>query len=55
VWTYTHPTYGIRKSIEIATIIGSKGYFVDYTAAVAKFSNYLPIAEKMIESFEIIK
>ena len=54
VWTYTHPTYGIRKSIEIATIIGSKGYFVDYTAAVAKFSNYLPIAEKMIESFEVI-
>jgi hypothetical protein len=55
VWTYTHPIYGIRKSIEIATIIGSKGYFIDYTAAVPKFSNYLPIAEKMIESFEIIK
>ena len=54
VWTYTHPTYGIRKSIEIATVIGGgKGYFVDYTAAVAKFSNYLPIAQKMIESFEI--
>lgn len=55
VWTYTHPTYGIRKSIEIATVIGDKGYFVDYTAAAAKFSNYLPIAQKMIESFEIIK
>jgi hypothetical protein len=56
VWTYTHPTYGIRKSIEIATVIGGgKGYFVDYTASAAKFSNYLPIAQKMIESFEIIK
>jgi hypothetical protein len=55
VWTYTHPTYGIRKSLEIATIIGSKGYFVDYTAAAAKFSDYLPTAQKMIESFEIIK
>jgi hypothetical protein len=56
VWTYTHPTYGIRKSIEIATVIGGgKGYFVDYTAAAAKFSNYLPIVQKMIESFEIIK
>jgi hypothetical protein len=55
VWTYTHPTYGIRKSIEIATVIGGKGYFVDYTAAAAKFTNYLPIAQKMIGSFEIIK
>jgi hypothetical protein len=55
VWTYTHPTYGIRKSIEIATVIGSKGYFVDYTAAAAKFSNYLPTAQEMIESFGIIK
>jgi hypothetical protein len=55
VWTYTHPTYGIRKSIEIATVIGGKGYFVDYTAAAAKFSNYLPTAKKMIESFGIIK
>jgi hypothetical protein len=55
VWTYTHPTYGIRKSIEIATVIGSKGYFVDYTAAAEEFSTYLPIAQKMIESFGIIK
>lgn len=55
VWTYTHPTYGIRNSIEIATVLGSKGYFVDYTVAAAKFSHYLPIAQKMIESFEIMK
>jgi hypothetical protein len=55
VWVYTHPTYGIRKSIEIATVIGSKGYFVDYTAAEEEFSTYLPIAQKMIESFGIIK
>jgi eukaryotic-like serine/threonine-protein kinase len=55
VWVYTHPTYGIRKSIEIATVIGSKGYFVDYTAAAEEFSTYLPIAQKMIESFGIIK
>jgi hypothetical protein len=55
VWTYTHPTYGIRKSLEIATVVGGKGYFVDHTAAAAKFSDYLPTAQKMIESFEIIK
>jgi len=54
VWTYTNPTYGIRKSIEIGTIIGGKGYFVDYTAAEGKFQNYLPVVQKMINSFEII-
>jgi hypothetical protein len=55
VWTYTHPTYGMRKSIEIATILGSRGYFVDYTAAAANFSKFLPVAEKMIESFQKTK
>jgi len=55
VWTYTHPTYGMRKSIEIATILGSRGYFVDYTAATANFSKFLPVAEKIIESFQKTK
>ena len=55
VWTYTHPTYGMRKSIEIATILGGRGYFVDYTAAAANFSKFLPVAEKMIKSFQKTK
>ncbi|MFL6457095.1 MAG: hypothetical protein ACJ71G_09030 [Nitrososphaeraceae archaeon] len=55
VWTYVHPTYGMRKSIEIATILGSRGYFVDYTAAATNFSEFLPVAEKMIESFQKTK
>jgi hypothetical protein len=55
VWTYIHPTYGMRKSIEIATILGSRGYFVDYTAAKTNFSKFLPVAEKMIESFQKTK
>ena len=54
VWTYTHPTYGMRKSIEIATILGNSAYFVDYTAATADFSKFLPVAEKMVESFQKI-
>jgi len=54
VWTYTNPNYGIRKSIEIGTIIGNKGYFVDYTAAEGKFQNYMPLAQKMIKSFEVM-
>jgi hypothetical protein len=55
VWTYTHPTYGMRKSIEIATILGGRGYFVDYTAAGPNFSRFLSVAEKMIESFQKTK
>ena len=55
VWTYIHPTYGMRKSIEIATILGSRGYFVDYTADTTYFSKFLPVAEKMIESFQKTK
>ncbi|HJT49289.1 MAG TPA: hypothetical protein VJ729_13985 [Nitrososphaeraceae archaeon] len=55
VWTYTHPTYGMRKSIEIATILNGRGYFVDYTAGAANYSNFLPVAEKMIESFQKTK
>jgi len=33
----------MRKSIEIATILGSRGYFVDYTAAE---ENVLSLIEK---------
>ena len=55
LWTYNNPIYGMRKSQEIATIIGSRGYFVDYTSAAANFSSYSPIAEEMIKSLQIIK
>ena len=55
VWTYTHSTYGTRKSIEIATILDGRGYFVDYTAATNTFSKFLPIVERMIESFQKAK
>ena len=55
IWTYVHPIYRMRESIEIASIIGNKGYFVDYTVADTKFNNYLPIIQKMINSFDLIK
>jgi hypothetical protein len=45
----------MRKSIEIATILGSRGYFVDYTAADANFSRFLQVAENMIKSFQKTK
>jgi hypothetical protein len=55
MWLYKHPSYGLRKSIEIGTIIGNKGYFIDYAAAAEKFFDYLPIVQKMVNSFEIIR
>ena len=54
VWTYKHPTYGMRKLVEFGTVVnGNKGYFVDYAASVEKFSKYLPIARVMENSFKI--
>ncbi|HXX99078.1 MAG TPA: hypothetical protein VEL11_18460 [Candidatus Bathyarchaeia archaeon] len=54
VWTYKHPTYGMRKLVEFGTVVnGNKGYFVDYAASVEKFSKYLPIAQVMKNSFKI--
>jgi len=53
VWTYTHPTYGLRKSIEFGTVTGgSKGFFIDYTSSATKFLKYLPVTRKMLASFE---
>jgi hypothetical protein len=54
IWTYTHPIYGIRKSIEVGTVICDKGYFIDYTSNISKFSNYLQIVKKVISSLDII-
>jgi hypothetical protein len=52
--TFKHPTYGIRKLMELGTIVhGNKGYFVDYAASIEKFSKYLPIAQSMKDSFKI--
>jgi hypothetical protein len=54
VWTYKHPTYGMRKLVEFGTVVnGNKGYFIDYAAPIEKFSKYLPIAEVMKNSFKI--
>jgi hypothetical protein len=53
VWTYAHPTYGLRKSIEFGTvIIGSKGFFIDYTSSATKFLKYLPVTRAILASFE---
>ncbi|MGC1930773.1 MAG: hypothetical protein WA667_17525 [Candidatus Nitrosopolaris sp.] len=53
VWTYKHPTYGMRKLMELGTIVHGSGYFVDYAASIEKFLKYLPIAQSMKDSFKI--
>ena len=54
LWTYKHPTYGMRKLMEFGIVVhGSKGYFVDYAASLDKFSKYLPIFQSMKNSFKI--
>jgi len=53
VWTYAHPTYGLRKSIEFGTVIsGSKGFFIDYTSSATKFLKYLHVTRAILASFE---
>ncbi len=55
VWTYKHPTYGMRKLVEVGTVVnGNKGYFVDYAASIEKFPKYLPLAQVMKDSFKIL-
>jgi YVTN family beta-propeller protein len=46
--------YDEYKAMQVVTIKGDKVYKFDFYAEVAKYSNYLPIIQKMIDSFKII-
>jgi hypothetical protein len=41
------------KSMEIGTIIGNKVYFLVFDAEATKYNDYLPVIQKMIDSFKI--
>ncbi|MGC1134916.1 MAG: tetratricopeptide repeat protein, partial [Nitrososphaeraceae archaeon] len=43
------------KTMQILTVRGDKAYWVGYVAPSTNYSNYIPIAQKMIDSFEIIE
>jgi eukaryotic-like serine/threonine-protein kinase len=43
------------QAMLILTIKGDKAYVISYNAAPAKFSYYLPMLQKMIDSFQITK
>jgi hypothetical protein len=52
VWTYINPIYGPRKVMELGTLIGKDtGYFVDYSASTERFNHYLPLVQKMKNTF----
>jgi hypothetical protein len=51
----TNPISGIVKSINIFTIKYGNLYLISYSAKPEIYSAYLPIANKMIDSFQIIK
>jgi hypothetical protein len=45
----------VHKVLAVFTIKGDKGYFISYiTGSEAVYSSYLPIAQKMIDSFQIV-
>jgi hypothetical protein len=46
--------YNEFKAMQVVTIKGDKVYRFDFYAEAAKYSNYLPIIQKMIDSFKII-
>jgi hypothetical protein len=52
VWTYVNPIYGLRKVMEFGTLIGKDtGYFIDYSASIERFNDYLPLVQKMKDTF----
>jgi eukaryotic-like serine/threonine-protein kinase len=55
VYTYSNPIVGITKAMDILTIKSDKLYFLSYNADSIKYSKYLPIIQKVIDSFQIIK
>ncbi|WP_232224203.1 serine/threonine-protein kinase [Mastigocladopsis repens] len=43
------------RVMETGTVRHNKAYYITYTAESSQYSNFLPIAEKMINSFQILK
>jgi serine/threonine-protein kinase len=59
VYTFTPPEWKYGESInikamEVGTLVNGKVYYITYSSELRKYSDYLPIALKMISSFELI-
>jgi hypothetical protein len=55
IGTYELHSFCLQKLMEVGTIIGDKGYSVQYIADAPKYSDYLPTVQKMIDSLVIKK
>jgi YVTN family beta-propeller protein len=54
VFTARYPAGGEIKQIITGTIVGSELYWIHVMVKAYEFSNYLPIVQKMINSFHIL-
>jgi hypothetical protein len=50
---YTDAELGQQHLLAVEAIVGGKGYGIQYIASPETYQQYFPIAERMIESFEI--
>ena len=53
VYKYTDLVFGKAMAMDIGMTNSDKVYVLSYLAEPAKFFRYLPIIQKMIDSFEI--
>jgi hypothetical protein len=53
-YTYTLEGWGPQRVLEVGTIVGDRAYYIEYAADSAVYQKYLPTAQEMINSFELI-
>jgi Clostripain family/PsbP-like protein len=53
VYSYTHPSLGKVKGMDIQMVKGDKWYLLIFEAETAKYSKFLPTVQKMINTFEL--
>ncbi len=52
---YTDLEFGPQNMLEVGTIFDDRVYYIQYYADTPIYQKYLPIAERMIESFQIMQ
>jgi hypothetical protein len=53
IGTYEGLSSRLQKLMEVGTIIGDKVYILQYIADASRYTDYLPIVQKMIDSMQI--
>jgi eukaryotic-like serine/threonine-protein kinase len=54
VYTYNDGN-NVTKTLETGTIKGDKAYIITYETGMSEYTTFLPIVQKMIDSFQITK